>query len=38
LEAGPDQPLPNDLAWLQERAAALAGLDPDQFARILISR
>ena len=34
----PTDPLPNDLAWLQERAAALAGLDPDQFAQILISR
>jgi alkylated DNA repair protein (DNA oxidative demethylase) len=31
-------PLPDDLAWLQERAAGLAGLDPGGFAQILVSR
>jgi alkylated DNA repair protein (DNA oxidative demethylase) len=31
-------PLPQELAWLAERAGALAGLDPQEFAQILISR
>jgi DNA oxidative demethylase len=31
-------PLPDDLAWLQARAAVLAGLDPGEFAQILVSR
>ena len=34
----PTDPLPGELAWLRERAAALARLDPDQFAQILVSR
>ena len=34
----PTDPLPDDLAWLQERAAVLAGLDPGDFAQILVSR
>jgi len=34
----PTDPLPSDLRWLQERAAALAGLDPEEFAQILVSR
>ena len=34
----PTDPLPDDLGWLQERAAVLAGLDPGGFAQILISR
>jgi alkylated DNA repair protein (DNA oxidative demethylase) len=34
----PTDPLPGDLAWLQERAAVLAALDPGGFAQILVSR
>ena len=34
----PTDPLPDELAWLQERAAVLAGLDPAGFAQILVSR
>jgi len=34
----PTDPLPDDLAWLQERAAMLAGLDAGDFAQILVSR
>jgi DNA oxidative demethylase len=34
----PTDPLPRELWWLQERAAALAGLDPGEFAQILVSR
>jgi alkylated DNA repair dioxygenase AlkB len=34
----PTDPLPPDLTWLQERAASLADLDPDQFVQILVSR
>jgi alkylated DNA repair protein (DNA oxidative demethylase) len=34
----PTDPLPDDLAWLRERAAALAGVDPDALAQILVSR
>jgi DNA oxidative demethylase len=34
----PTDPLPDELAWLQERAASLADLDPREFAQILISR
>jgi DNA oxidative demethylase len=34
----PTDPLPNDLDWLQARAAALAGLDPGEFVQILVSR
>jgi hypothetical protein len=30
----PTDPLPHELGWLQERAAALAGLDPEEFAQI----
>jgi len=33
----PTDPLPGELAWLQERAGVLAGLDPGDFAQILIS-
>jgi DNA oxidative demethylase len=31
-ELEPAEPLPNELGWLQQRAAALAGLDPEDFA------
>ena len=34
----PTDPLPDELAWLADRAGSLAGLDPDDFAQILISR
>jgi alkylated DNA repair protein (DNA oxidative demethylase) len=34
----PTDPLPSDLRWLQARAASLAGLDPEEFAQILVSR
>jgi DNA oxidative demethylase len=34
----PTDPLPSELSWLQERAASLAGLDPDAFAQVLVSR
>jgi alkylated DNA repair dioxygenase AlkB len=34
----PTDPLPDDLEWLRERAAALAGVDPEAFAQILVSR
>jgi alkylated DNA repair protein (DNA oxidative demethylase) len=34
----PTDPLPHQLAWLQERAASLAGLGRDEFAQILVSR
>jgi DNA oxidative demethylase len=34
----PTEPLPRELGWLQRRAGALAGLDPEDFAQILISR
>jgi DNA oxidative demethylase len=34
----PTDPLPNELAWLAGRAGSLAGLDPSEFAQILISR
>jgi DNA oxidative demethylase len=34
----PAVPFPGELRWLQERAAALAGLDPDQFRQILVTR
>jgi DNA oxidative demethylase len=34
----PTDPLPDELTWLQERAASLAGLDPDEFAQVLVSR
>ena len=37
-ELVPTDPLPGDLAWLQARAASLAGLDPAEFAQILVSR
>jgi DNA oxidative demethylase len=33
----PTDPLPADLGWVQERTAALAGLDPD-LVQILVSR
>jgi alkylated DNA repair dioxygenase AlkB len=34
----PTDPLPHDLTWLQQRAAALADLDRGEFAQILVSR
>ena len=34
----PTDPLPDELAWLADRAGSLAGLDPAAFAQILISR
>jgi alkylated DNA repair dioxygenase AlkB len=34
----PTEPLPRELGWLQRRAGALAGLDPEDFAQILVSR
>jgi DNA oxidative demethylase len=34
----PTDPLPDELAWLADRAGSLAGLDADEFAQILISR
>jgi DNA oxidative demethylase len=34
----PTEPLPRELGWLQQRAGALAGLDPADFAQILVSR
>ena len=34
----PTDPLPDELAWLADRAGSLAGLDPHDFAQILISR
>ena len=34
----PTEPLPRELGWLQQRAGALAGLDPEDFAQILVSR
>jgi alkylated DNA repair protein (DNA oxidative demethylase) len=37
-ELVPTDPLPRDLGWLRERAAALAGVDPDELVQILVSR
>jgi alkylated DNA repair protein (DNA oxidative demethylase) len=37
-ELVPTDPLPDDLGWLWQRAAVLAGLDPGEFAQILISK
>jgi DNA oxidative demethylase len=34
----PTEPLPRELGWLQRRAGALAELDPEDFAQILVSR
>jgi alkylated DNA repair protein (DNA oxidative demethylase) len=34
----PTDPFPDDLAWLRQRAAALADLDPDELVQILVSR
>jgi hypothetical protein len=34
----PTDPFPYELGWLQQRAAALASLDPEEFAQILVSR
>jgi DNA oxidative demethylase len=34
----PTDPLPPDLTWLRARAASLAGLDPAEFAQVLVSR
>jgi DNA oxidative demethylase len=34
----PTDPLPDELAWLADRAGSLAGLDPGDFAQILLSR
>ena len=34
----PTDPLPSGLTWVQERAAALARLDPGEFAQVLVSR
>jgi len=37
-ELVPTDPLPEELTWLQERAASLAGLDPAELVQILVSR
>jgi alkylated DNA repair dioxygenase AlkB len=34
----PADPLPAELTWVRDRCAELAGLDPDTFAQILVSR
>ena len=34
----PTDPFPGELRWLHERAASLAGLDPDRFAQFLVTR
>ena len=34
----PADPLPPSLAWLRDRAAALAGVDPDELAETLVTR
>ena len=34
----PTDPLPHDLAWLQQRAASLARVDPGELAQVLVSR
>jgi alkylated DNA repair protein (DNA oxidative demethylase) len=34
----PTDPLPHELEWLRERAAALGDLDPGEFAQTLVSR
>jgi alkylated DNA repair protein (DNA oxidative demethylase) len=34
----PTDPLPEELGWLRDRAAGLAGLDPGELAQILVSR
>jgi alkylated DNA repair dioxygenase AlkB len=34
----PTEPLPRELGWLQRLAGALAELDPEDFAQILVSR
>jgi DNA oxidative demethylase len=34
----PADPFPDELRWLQERAASLAGVDPDRFRQILVTR
>jgi DNA oxidative demethylase len=34
----PTDPLPAELAWMGERAATLAGVDPEDWAQILVSR
>ena len=34
----PTDPFPDELRWLQERAASLAGVDPDRFRQILVTR
>jgi DNA oxidative demethylase len=37
-ELVPTDPLPDDLAWLRERAGSLAGLDPGELVQILVSK
>jgi alkylated DNA repair dioxygenase AlkB len=37
-ELVPTDPLPDQLAWLRDRAAALGGLDPADLAQILVSK
>lgn len=37
-ELVPTDPLPDELAWLADRAGSLAGLDPGEFAQVLVSR
>jgi alkylated DNA repair protein (DNA oxidative demethylase) len=37
-ELVPTDPLPEELTWVRDRAGALAGLDPREFAQILVSR
>jgi DNA oxidative demethylase len=34
----PTDPLPGELTWMGERAGALAGVDPEDWAQILVSR
>jgi alkylated DNA repair protein (DNA oxidative demethylase) len=34
----PTDPLPDELQWIRARSAALADVDPDEFAQILVSR
>ncbi|HEX2127521.1 MAG TPA: alpha-ketoglutarate-dependent dioxygenase AlkB [Thermoleophilaceae bacterium] len=37
-ELRPGDPLPDDLRWLRDRCAALAGLPPDDLVQALVSR
>lgn len=34
----PAEPLPEELVWLRDRCAALAGVEPDELAQTLVSR